>query len=242
LQELQWEAGDAMKLIYIAGNEPFNQGGVSPTQACQLANEKNVSVYPIFCGNEAEGRSTGWTECAQLTAGTYMNIDSDISTVAVATPYDDEINELNMQLNNTYIHYGSQGREYKSKQSRQDDNQLSFSKSNSVSRAISKSSKLYMNSSWDLLDAYTSDTTIITKIDKETLPDSLQKLEDSKIKELVLEKAKEREAIQRKIAENAVKRENYILNNNNPSQENTLGNRMIKTIQKEAQRNGFVFN
>ena len=53
----------------------------------------------------------------------YMNIDRDIKTIAVATPYDDEISELNDQLNNTYIHYGQQGKSYKNKQLKQDANQ-----------------------------------------------------------------------------------------------------------------------
>jgi hypothetical protein len=242
LTELDWDAGDAMKLIYIAGNEPFTQGGVSPTEACNLAHEKNISVYPIYCGNGEEGRRTGWTECAQLTAGTFMNIDSDIKTIAEATPYDDEISELNIQLNNTYIHYGKEGKVSKEKQYRQDANQSGYSKANSVSRTISKSSKLYSNTHWDLLDAYKADSTVILSLDKKTLPDSLQKLEDKEIKKLVLEKANERVRIQNSITKNAIKREKYISENQNSDQEETLGNRMIKTIQKEAQKNGFVFN
>lgn len=242
LTDLDWEDGDAMKLIYIAGNEPFTQGSISPTVACELASQKKVSVYPIFCGNEQEGINSGWTQCAQLTAGTYMNIDSDIKTIAVATPYDDEISELNIQLNNTYIHYGNEGKRYKNKQIVQDANQSNYSKANSVSRAISKSSKLYSNSHWDLLDAYEADSSVILTLDKNTLPDSLQALEQKEIKAMVQKKAKERLLIQSKIAENAIKREKYISQSSGSSTAETLGDRMIKTIQKEAQKNGFVFN
>lgn len=241
LQELNWDDGNAMKLIYIAGNEPFNQGSVSPKTACELASQKQVSVYPIFCGNEQEGINTGWTECAQLTAGMYMNIDSDIKTIAVATPYDDEISELNDQLNNTYIHYGQQGKSFKNKQLKQDANQEGYSKANAVSRTISKSSKIYSNSHWDLLDAYESDSTIILSLDKNTLPDSLQVLEQKEIEAVVKKKAEERAAIQHKIAENAVKREKYISQNQGTPSTETLGDRMIKTIQVEAEKNGFVF-
>jgi hypothetical protein len=125
---------------------------------------------------------------------------------------------------------------------RQDANQEGFSKANGVSRAISKSSKLYGNSHWDLLDAYKSDSTVLLSIDKETLPDSLQALEQEEIETLVLQKAKERTEIQNKIAENAVKRTAYIAQNQDTTSTQTLGDRMIKTIQKEAEKNGFVFN
>lgn len=242
LRELKWLDGDAMKLIYIAGNEPFTQGSVSPNTACELASQKNVSVFPIFCGNEQEGRNTGWTTCAQLTAGTYMNIDSDISTIAVATPYDEEISELNTRLNDTYIYYGKEGKMNKSKQTRQDANQREYSTANNVSRAISKSSALYSNSHWDLLDAFKADSTIILSLDKETLPDSLQALEEKEIKALVEKKAEERAAIQQKIAENAIKREQYITQNQDNTGTETLGDRMIKSIQREAVRNGYIFN
>ena len=171
----------------------------------------------------------------------YMNIDRDIKTIAVATPYDDEISELNDQLNNTYIHYGQQGKSYKNKQLKQDANQEGYSTANAVSRTISKSSKIYSNSHWDLLDAYESDSTIILSLDKNTLPDSLQVLEQKEIEAVVKKKAEERASIQHKIAENAVKREKYISQNQGTPSTETLGDRMIKTIQKEAEKNGFMF-
>jgi hypothetical protein len=242
LTSLNWEDSNAMKLIYIAGNEPFTQGSVSPDDACKLANQKQVAVYPIFCGNEQEGINSGWTACAKLTAGMYMNIDSDIKTIAVATPYDDEINKLNIQLNNTYIHYGEQGRSFKNKQVKQDENQAGYSQANNVSRAISKSSSLYSNTHWDLLDAYKADSSIIVSLDMETLPDSLQSLDQKEIEILVQDKAEERLEIQNKIAENALKRTQYISSNQKNTSTETLGDRMIKSIQQEAVKNGFIFN
>ena len=241
INQLEWEAGsEAMKVIYIAGNEPFDQGPVSHTEACELASQNDISVYPIFCGKNAEGRSTQWTTCANLTAGTYMNIDSDIETIAIATPYDDQIDSLNERLNKTYIHYGTNGSQMKSKQITQDENQEMYSKANKVSRIMSKSSKVYKNGSWDLLDAYSSDSAIIGNLDKSTLPDSLQTLKDEELKVVVTQNALEREKIKQNITQLGAQRSYYISTNAPTAGENTLGDQMIKSIRIEAQKNGFI--
>ncbi|MEN8697113.1 MAG: hypothetical protein ABF317_07395, partial [Bacteroidia bacterium] len=152
------------------------------------------------------------------------------------------INQLNYQLNNTYIYYGNDGRRMKSNQLRQDENQAKYSKMNSVSRALSKSSNIYMNSNWDLLDAYNADTTVITSIDKETLPDSLQEMNTIELKNVVLEKQQEREKIKNEIAKLGVERANYIADNNTSANEVTLGEKMVNTIKIEAKKKGYVFH
>lgn len=51
LKQLEWgnNAND-LKLIFIAGNEPFSQGSVSYKKAAELANGKDVTVNTIFAG------------------------------------------------------------------------------------------------------------------------------------------------------------------------------------------------
>src|SRR4051794_34124394 len=48
LNQLAWSASNAdLKMIFIAGNEPFTQGGVSYELACGAAKEKGVVVNTI---------------------------------------------------------------------------------------------------------------------------------------------------------------------------------------------------
>ncbi|MBT8270924.1 MAG: VWA domain-containing protein, partial [Bacteroidia bacterium] len=52
LNQLEWGSNpDDLKLIFIAGNEPFNQGRVNYQHATANANEKDVTVNTIFCGD-----------------------------------------------------------------------------------------------------------------------------------------------------------------------------------------------
>ena len=104
LQQLDWSSSKAdLKMIFIAGNEPFTQGSVPYQTACELAKEKDVVVNTIYCGNFDEGMNSSWKRGADITGGTYMAIDQDRKTVYIPTPYDDKIATLNERLNDTYI-------------------------------------------------------------------------------------------------------------------------------------------
>jgi hypothetical protein len=241
LNELGWDEGNeaGMKLIYIAGNEAFTQGSFSHRKACELASKNNVVIHPIFCGDRNQGKLLSWNDCALITGGEYLNINSDLKTIAVATPYDDQIDQLNVQLNNTYIHYGSSGKESKQKQITEDGNQLKYSKANKISRTLSKSSNVYYNGKWDLVDAYSGNKEIVKEIEKTTLPDSIQALSTADLQDFVIEKSNERIAINSKIAELGAERARYITKAKISSSEKSLGDEMIKTIRTEATKNGF---
>ncbi|WP_366138488.1 vWA domain-containing protein [uncultured Lutibacter sp.] len=68
LKYLEWGNNkNDLKLIFIAGNEPFTQRKLSYKEAASLANEKDVTVNTIFCGNYENGISGKWQEGAHLT-------------------------------------------------------------------------------------------------------------------------------------------------------------------------------
>src|SRR5690606_7030729 len=154
LNQLTWGNNpDDLKLVFIAGNEPFSQGKINYQDATTLANTKGVTVNTIFCGDYNQGISSYWKDGADKGKGNYMAINHNHATTYVASPYDDKILQLNQQLNQTYVAYGSYGKEKMAVQAEQDDNAQGYSAANAVSRTVSKSSHLYKNDSWDLVDA-----------------------------------------------------------------------------------------
>lgn len=243
LNELEWSQSDsALKVVYIAGNEPFNQGHFDYSHACVNAKEKNVLVNTIFCGDYNEGIQTLWKHGADLTGGTYMNINSDVQVVMRSSPYDIQIDQLNTQLNNTYIYYGTEGKSKKSNQVRQDKNQKNISLSNNVTRTLSKSSYAYDNSLWDLVDAYKKDKNVVTTVSRKTLPDSIQTFSDVELEKLIIDKTNERSVINQRIVELGAQREQYFVENQDTtSEDNTLGQQMVKSIRIQAKSKGFQF-
>lgn len=236
LRQLNWSASaNDLKMIFIAGNEPFTQGSVSYRVAGGVAKEKGVVVNTIFCGNYEEGISTNWKDGADITGGNYMSIETNRKTLYIATPYDDEIARCNDRLNKTYIFYGSQGRAKKEAQVTQDNNAASYGQSNVVERAVSKSSKVYDNKSWDLVDAAKDNDKAIAEADEETLPAEMKGMNTQQRKNYVDGKAKERASIQTEIQTLNKKRLEYITANTpKDSEEGSLDAAMLRAIRAQA--------
>jgi len=242
LKQLDWgKNADDLKMIFIAGNEPFTQGKLDYKDAALNAKEKDIIVNTIFCGNYEQGISSMWKNGATLTGGEYMAIDHNRQVVHIETPYDDIIIKLNSKLNSTYVSYGAMGRQKKELQSVQDANAAELEEVVVVKRAVSKSSRLYQNSSWDLVDAAEEDATVLTQIKEKDLPKELQGKSKSEIKNFVKEKKQEREKIQKQIQELNAKREAYIAKNQK-NEKGELENAMLSAIKAQASKKNFTWN
>ncbi|WP_108424883.1 vWA domain-containing protein [Flagellimonas amoyensis] len=234
LKQLDWgKNADDLKMIFIAGNEPFTQGKLNYRDAAANAKEKDVIVNTIFCGNFQQGINTDWKSGASLTGGEYMAIDHNQQIVHINTPYDDVIIKLNSKLNNTYVSYGSMGYEKKALQSAQDSNAAELEEVVVVKRAVSKSSRLYKNTQWDLVDAVEDDEAVLTRLKEQDLPKELQGKSKSEIKAYVDDKKAEREKIQKEIQELNAKREAYIAQSQK-QEKGELENAMLSAIKAQA--------
>lgn len=243
IDQLDWSESNAdLKMIFIAGNEPFTQGNFPYAKACGIARDKDIVVNTIFCGNYDEGVRTSWRAGALMTKGSYMSIEQNKKTVFIETPYDDKIDKLNDDLNDTYIHYGAQGIRKKEMQIQQDKNASSYGKANKVKRAISKSSHAYKNSSWDLVDAAEEDEEAVLEIAEESLPTEMKGMKDDEKKAYVDKKAKQRVKIQSEIKALSAKRKQYIADNQpKEAKEGMLDQAMIKSIKESAKKKNLSF-
>lgn len=236
LKELEWgENNNDLRLIFIAGNEPFTQGKISYKEAISDANKKDIIINTIFCGNYTQGISGMWQDGANLGGGDYMTINQNKKVIHIVTPYDNDIIILNKQLNNTYIYFGNKGMIQYKKQANQDKNADKFSTSVSVGRAISKSNHFYKNSSWDLVDKSEEEEIDYSKIKRTNLPKKLQNMSDEALKKHVNTLGKERAVIKSKMTELDKKRRVYIASKQQESsKDNELESVILKSIKKQA--------
>ncbi len=244
VNNLQWnKSNDQLKIIFIAGNEPFTQGNIDYKTACKKAVKNGIVVNTIFCGNYDEGIQTMWKAGADISDGKYMNIDHNADIVHIDAPQDAEIIKLGQQLNKTYIAFGKIGKEKKEMQSEQDANSMSVSNEVMVQRSVTKSGGQYKNSTWDLVDAKKDGTLKIEDLKDEELPDEMKKMSVQERKTYIEKKEKEREQIQIKINKLNDERSKYVaqkmLENKN---ENTLDAVMIKTIREQAKQKNYLFS
>lgn len=243
-QQLEWKKDTTnLQLIFIAGNESFHQGMVNSTESCSYAKEKDIIVNTIFCGNYSEGINLGWKNGAILTHGNYMSIEQDKKTIYIETPFDNEIAQLNDKLNDTYVNYGSLGYEKKANQIKQDKNAEVYGTSNTTNRVLSKASKFYSNSSWDLVDASKRKEFDVTKVKESELPKELIGKSNQQKQDFIALKSKERETVITQIELLNVKRNTYIAEKSKTLSANdlSLDAAMIKAIREQASKKNFVF-
>ena len=241
LNELKWGKNkNDLRLIFIAGNEPFTQGKISYKEAVSDAKEKDVIINTIYCGDYKTGISGMWQDGAELGGGDYMTINQNKKIVHIVTPYDSEIIILNKKLNNTYIYFGSQGKYRADKQQIQDKNAESLAAPVSVKRTVSKSSRFYDNSQWDLVDRSKKENIDYSKVDRKQLPEKLKGKSDKELKEYVEQQKKIRSEIVAKINELNTKRKVFIAKKQSESvKKNELENVMIQAIKKQAKKKNY---
>ncbi|MDI1335197.1 MAG: VWA domain-containing protein [Lacunisphaera sp.] len=110
VRDLQWSTDPSvLRVIFLVGDARPHmdyQDDVKYPETCRLANEKGILINTLQCGR-LEGTEAVWREIAAKTNGHYAAILQDGGTIRIETPYDREIQRLNLELNTTIILYGS---------------------------------------------------------------------------------------------------------------------------------------
>jgi hypothetical protein len=242
VQELNWSKDPAdFRVIFIAGNEPFDQGPRVWTQAVNLAVKADTLVNTIYCGATESQERQLWASGASVGKGSSFNINQDQKIAVIESPYDAEIANWNAKLNQTYIPYGREGKVGQQRQAAEDSN----AGANLAARSTSKASEYYDNASWDLIDALDNGRITLEAIPDNALPEVMRGMTLTEKKAYVAAKKTERQAIQRKIRELSQKREAYIdrqRKSNADKGENTVDRVIIQSLRQQLAAKGFKLN
>jgi len=241
---LDWSADpEDLKVLFIAGNEPFTQGGVDYREACGSAIEKGVIVNTIFCGAHEEGVNTQWQDGARLADGKYMNIDQNQALAQIDAPQDAELLDLNEQLNATYVGYGGQRAAGMQNQMAQDSNAAVLGASVVATRVSAKASELYANAGWDLVDALEQEAVSLEDLEEAELPEALRGMTAEEQQAYIAEKREERKALQERIQKLSGERQAYVAEQRRlqaSDEDATLGDAILEAVREQAAGKGFA--
>ena len=238
MEQLNWSKSSSdFRAIFIAGNEPFNQGPVNFRETVRAALGQDILVNTIYCGSAESRDSNLWREGAYLAGGNHFNIDQNYQPTFIESPYDRELAELNVKLNETYIPYGESGTRGRRRQQEQDLN----SGRQVVTRGYAKVSGYYRNAAWDLVDALDEGVVKLEDLREESLPEIMQGMTLAEKYEYLVAKRKERKRLQEKIRELYQLRDEYIQQQRAEleGQPNTLNSVMIEALRKQLAAKGF---
>lgn len=245
VSQLEWSKnkGD-LKLIYIAGNEPFGQGPVNYVTAVKNAIEHGIVVNTIHAGDAQAGISGKWKDAAMLADGNFLTIDQNRAVAQINAPQDAEIAKLGSELNKTYVGYGADAPEAAMRQEAQDKAAMGMSMGSGTARAVTKSSANYDNSGWDLVDAKKKGKDV-SKMPAAALPAPMREMKPAERVEFVEKKAKEREEIQQKITKLNAEREQFVKAEEKKKagekKEATLDTALLESAKAQGAKADFAF-
>ncbi len=233
-----------LKMIFIAGNEPFTQGPVDYRRAAREAIGRGITVSTIHCGDYETGVRTGWKDGAMLADGAYMHIDHNRKVAHIRAPQDEELARLGRELNATYVGYGKAGRGAKMRQALQDRNAMgSGGVSAAAARAVTKSSHFYKNAGWDLVDAVKEGKVDLEEAPAEELPAAMRGMTPAQRQAYVAKLAAKRAALQAKIRKLSAARRKFLAKARKKARPRsgpaTLDEVMVKEMKRQARKKSF---
>lgn len=213
VQELDWNlSDDALKIIFVAGNESADQDPkASFRDQCRAAIARGIMVNPIYCvyGSDAPDVASGWREIASLADGQYAAIDQQNGTVVIETPYDAALSMLSSAVNATYIPFGAQGQAGWANQMRQDANAQTLNTEAAAQRAQTKGGAMY-HCSWDLVDACSRQEIKLAEVKDEDLPVNMRAMTAGQRQAYLDEMQTARAAIQKQITDLTTQRQAWV--------------------------------
>jgi hypothetical protein len=236
--ELKWSDGDnVLRVLYIAGNEEFTQGPIGFRETVAAAKAKGIVVNTVNCTGYGNW-DIGWQDAAHLGGGKALRIDQDAKQTYVESPYDAKIETLSTELNATYLGYGHRGKVALENQALQDSNSASVGRGSAIARAMSKTSSLYDNRGWDLVDAVDQGVVDLSTVDRSTLTGDLSALTDDALTQRVTQAREDRTRLQKELRALQKKRQDFVAEQS-ADQGNRLDNAIIDAFTAQANAAGF---
>jgi len=242
IKDLKWSARpDALKLIFVCGNEPATQDPLVTLPAlAEMAVKQGVTINPIYCGNPDDADAQGWRELAGLAKGRFANIDQS-QKVAVATPFDKKLADLATAVNATYVPCSKEGEAKLKFQEEQTANSFKLGVSNTAGRVVTQNSAFYAQG-WDLVDKVKADKNFdVAKVPEKELPDNLRKLTAAERTSYVKDMLKKREAIQKEVEHLSRQRDGYLreeMKQNATAAQRRFDAVLRETIREQAKTKG----
>lgn len=237
--ELAWSRDPRdVRLLFIAGNEGFDQGRVPFGRSIAAARKRGVVVNTIYCGGEMDMEAKLWRVGATAGSGSFAMVNHNAAVMEIASPYDAELQRLSAEINSTYVYYGAKGAANSVRQKKMDS--AAEAAGAPSARAAAKASIAYSNAEWDLVDAGSS--VEVGKLQADQLPPEMRKMTSAERTAHVAQKAAQRKAMQVKIAELSKKREEFVAAKRKAeAAAPTMDDTLVKAAKSAAAAQGYSF-
>ncbi len=249
VERFDWTDQDgALKLIYLVGDAPPKMGyqdDVKYQASCRLAKEQGININTIQCGN-LQGTQRFWQEIAQLANGAFAKIEQSGGVVAIATPYDAQLAELDMEIQRTMLDYGDADTYayQEAKRTRSSGIASKAAPEAAADRAVYNSSdagRRNMLGKQELVDDVFNNGFDLDELEKDQLPEELQSLSIEELKAEVDRRKAKRDELSKAIKELAAKRAQYLKENQPKAGMDGFDQKVLEALIEQGARVGIEF-
>lgn len=245
--DLEWKTDAAYQAIFIAGNEPFDQGETQFASVLPRLAEKGIPVNSIYCRwkDAKPDEDRQWDLASQRSGGVFGAIDHNHQLAMTETPFDGEFRVLNKRMNETFLWYGKDAEKSRRNQLEQDRNSQKMSNDVFAQRMSAKIGHLYRHDHADLVDAVHHGSVDLSQMSEDEMPATLRAMATSERAAHVTKMIESRERVRREMASLIAKRHEWLKGKmseqltegeDDPA---TWGDAFVKAIRQQLIQRGF---
>ena len=222
VHKINWStpAADLSQVLFLVGDAPPHDDyddAVDTLSTARSAVQKSIIVNTIQCGLSGD-TTDAWRAIAKAGKGEYFSIASDGGVQAIASPYDEELNQLARRLGATFVPYGfgygadgalRRAEAAATAKATEDRIEVAAPMVAKAERAVNKAlnDKAYLN---DLLQNIENGTLDLEKVDAAQLPADLQALSPGDRRREIEKRLAERREIRSQIMSLSKQRQAFV--------------------------------
>lgn len=215
VSDLDWsKSSRTLKLVFLVGDSPphMNYSDDVPYPATiRIANGQNIVINTVQAGSSSDTARI-WRDIARLGQGDYVAIPQSGGMQVIHSPYDEEINNLQRQINQTSLGYGSAKAQmgYREKRDRVSSAPASVASDMAEYRLKAGKKNQVITGAKELVEDYEDGKVTLSDIPKEELPKSLQTLPPAVQKDRLDSLVAKRHSLNSKMEKLVKDRDSYI--------------------------------
>lgn len=248
VNKIKWsDDKKTLRIIFLVGDAPPHMDygdDVKYPVTCKKACEKGIIINTIQCGGDVQCQKF-WKEICKLAEGSYAQIAQSGGVVAIATPYDKDLAEINTELAKTTLAYGE--RDLK----RAGEAKAEAAKALPAAAAADRAgfaAKGGRAAAYDLLDAIKSGKVKLEDLKKDELPEAMQKMDRKQQKEYLDKLENRRAELNKKALDLDKKRGEYIkeelakkAKKDGKDAKDSFDNQVLETLRRQAKKHNIDY-
>ncbi len=210
VDKIKWTKGDdVLRIIFLVGDAPPHMDypdDVKYPVTCEKACRLGIIINTVQCGNDYECKKY-WQDICKRAEGKYVQIAQDGGVVAIATPYDGRLAEINRELAKSTVTFGNRELQAAGRAKAEEARRLDAP---AAADRAAFNAKKEQNAVYDLIDAIKAGKVKLEDIKKEDLPPELRDLTLEQKKEYLAKIEAKRAELQKEARELDKQRSEFI--------------------------------